>query len=1164
MLTLLFATLCVLQTPVQAKDSVGEVRVSLAVFNQPLKKVLRTVEAQTGLKFFYLTRQVDVQQKVSVQRADAPLADVLGDVFRHTGITFQFAGRQIILKKENTTAPAEMSPATPNLGETTIPPDVPAVGGKHATPPEFSVSGKVTGDNGESIPGVNVLLKGTTTGTTTDGEGRYALNVPDGQSRGTLVFSYIGYVNEEVAINGRTVVDLVMVPDVKSLSEVVVVGYGLMKKRDVIGSVSSVSGKDLNVSRSPRIEQALQGKVSGVQVTSSSGVPGADVRVLVRGISTISASAGPLWVVDGIPVTDIGNLNPNDVSSIEVLKDAGATSIYGSRGSNGVILITTKSAGKNERNFSVGVSSGVSTLTKTPEQMGIANTSEYFGIVDAARANAGFGPGVPDDIMAFNMSNVRGPFTRITREEAENTNIRFDELYRRASYTDVNLSNASGFEKGSLFVSFNYRHDKGIEHNNGLKRYSVRLNADTEPVGNLKVGTKFNVSYTQNDLSTGYFNSMTNNRLPWFPFYNATDPTGYWNPLKNISPITYSQDNRVNRSNEYRLLGGVFAQYNLPFLKGLFVRSEFNTDLKFSAYKDWSSEAISERGSYAYESQSRLTNLLYNAYLGYNQSFGNHTFTLTAGAERQRINQYNTTVAGTNLTSSFPEYGTNPQLGNGTFSGIAFERYLGAYFGRAGYKFKDRYLLETSFRRDGSSAFTKQYRYGNFASLAAGWIISEEPFFKNINAVKFLKLRGSVGQTGNQEIPSGIAQPIWSAGAGNWGGADNSGMSGQRQTNIINEKATWETTTSYDAGLDFGLLDNRLNGSVAYYNRDVSGLLLELSLPFSAGVESNIWSNVGRMTNRGFEFDLRSVNVVAGSFRWSSGLNLTTSRNKVARLSEELDLNNSGILFRPDALAPDISTLTKTGLPVGQYYLAEFAYVDPERGINMIYELDQEHFKETGQTRRTGKVVPASLNNLKNNRFILDKTGIPTFFGSFSNAFEYKGFDLDVLFTYSGGNYLYNLARRTGHRIDRGNNNVYAEAYDKSWKQPGDQAELPQLMWAAAYKYDDEGNPSTTFNDFKDDYALHSKYLEKAGYIRLRNVTLGYSLPGSISERLRISRLRLYVSASNLFTWTKFTGWDPEAVRIDNTQKGTNLAPGFVGNTIPQLKTYTMGLSLTF
>ncbi len=904
-------------------------------FYKPLNDVMEELKSKKGIYFVFEVKSM--KEKLVDSRFDAKkhIDSILTQLLTPVGLTFKKVRNVFIIvdRSENKTKRLETIDAvtpTSQLYEAKHLILNPAL--RILPSREIVVTGKVLSDTKEGLPGVNVILKGTAIGTTTNAEGNYSLSLPDGN--GTLVFSYIGYTTEEVPVNNRTTIDVSLMPDIQSLSEVVVVGYGLVKKQDVIGSVSSVSAKELNTSRNVRIEQALQGKVSGVQVTSSSGVPGADVRVLIRGISTISASANPLWVVDGIPVTDIANLNPNDISSIEVLKDAGATSIYGSRGSNGVIIITTKSAGKNERNFSVNYNTGVSTLTKTPRQMGIASTAEYFKIVDEARANAGFGPGVPNDIMAFNMSNIKGPFTPISREEAENTNINFDDLYRNASFADLNISNSAGFEKGSLFLSFNYRDDKGVEHNNGLKRYSLRLNADVEPFSNLKVGTRFNLSYLKNDHSTNYFNGMVNNRLPWYPLYNSSDPTGYWNPFKNLSPITYSSEHRVNRTNEYRGLGGVFAQYNIPFIKGLFVRSELNVDMSFNSFKDWSSDVISERGSYAYELQGRRSNVLYNAYAGYSNTFADHTLTFTLGAERQSIKHYNTELTGTNLTSIFPEYGTNPQQINHTFSGISFERYLGAYFGRAGYKFKDRYLIEGSFRRDGSSAFTKDYRYGNFASVAAGWIMSNESFFKNLGFVNFLKIRGSIGQTGNQQIPSGISQPIWRSDAGNWGGIDYSGRGGQRQVNIVNPKATWETTTSFDGGLDFGLLESRISGSVAYYNRDVSGLLLELSLPYSAGVEDNIWSNVGRIKSRGIELELHSVNLDTNGFKWTSSFNITTSKNKVANLSEELDLNNSGILFKPDYLTNDISTITKTGLPIGQYYMAEFAYVDPAEPVH--------------------------------------------------------------------------------------------------------------------------------------------------------------------------------------------------------------------------------------
>ena len=586
-----------------------------------------------------------------------------------------------------------------------------------------TLTGQVTDTDGEPLIGVNILVKDTEVGTITDFDGQYSLRVPENGK--VLVFSYIGYASEEVLIGTQTRIDLKMSTDAEALDEVVVIGYGTKKKRDVIGSVATVKSEDITKLKTTSFVDGLQGQASGVQVVSNSGVPGAPSTVKIRGISSISIDTDPLWIVDGMPIytgsslgasngataqDPMSMINPNDIESIQVLKDAAATAIYGSRGSNGVIIITTKSGKKGQGSITVDYSAGLTEPSRTADDIGFANTEEWFNLVETARFNS-FGG---EEEALFDPNSILNlfqddPIARLSREEAlaVNTNW-FDQILDQGNYQDINVSGTKGFEGGNMYVSFGYR----------------------------------------NDNSAGWGNA-NRNALPWYPIFNSDHPTGYWNPMSGNNLVAaIDRDMLVDEVTSYRGMGGLALEYQIPAIRGLSLRAEGSFDLLQSNTLNWVTASLREFGSFASDESRVRQSINYNVYAKYNRDFGNHGISLTAGTESQSINQQLRLMEGQNLTGTYKEIG-NPQDLLTLSGGLSYEEYLRAFFGRADYKFLNRYFLGLSFRQDGSSKFNEDYRWGTFPAVSAGWVISDEPFWNN-RTFSTVKLRGGLRVVGRQ------------------------------------------------------------------------------------------------------------------------------------------------------------------------------------------------------------------------------------------------------------------------------------------------------------------------------------------------------------------------------------------------------------------------------
>ena len=1141
----------------QSVKPVSEVTVKIAINDLALADVFKLIERETPYKFSFY-EDLDTQTKITIPAKKQSVSKLLLKISELSNLSFKQVNNVISVKQFK--RKIQRQEEIEVIIQTTM------------------VQGTVTSnEDNESLPGVNVVEKGTTNGTVTNLEGEYNLTVSEGS---TLVFSSVGFTTEEVAIGNRSVINLTMSQDIQQLQELVVVGYGTQKKREVIGSVASVSGESLKQVPMPSFDAALQGMASGVQVQNSSGVPGSPTRVLIRGTNSISSGTDPLYIVDGMPIysdrnglsnstsaanqSPLSTINPNDIESIEILKDAAATAIYGSRGSNGVILITTKSGKQGQSRLEANVSTGFSSLSVTPDDIGFTNTTQYFSLMDQARANSG--------LSTFNPSLVTNLFiddevSELSREEAMNVNTDwYDALLRTGGFTDVNFSASNGSEKGSYYISANIRDDKGLIINNSFKRYSLRANLDFKPVENLSVGTRLNFAYTKNLRVPGQgsnsgagFGAIGLTTLPWWKIYNENDETGYWNPRSGNLVANMDEDLRLDKVDQYRGLGGLFVEYQLPWVEGLAIRGEASADIIQNNSVYWISDVLREDGSYAIDRAVTSNNYNYNLFATFNRGIGDHNFNVVAGTESQEINRYRRQATGQNLIGRYQQLGS-PADRLDMFAGLEGERYLRAYFGRANYSYKDRYMVGISLRSDGSSAFTEDNRWGTFTAFSAGWILSDEDFF-DLPVFSLVKLRGSFGQTGNQNIPGNL--DITRYRDDRRYGTDDLATGGTSVQSIGNSSLTWETTDSYDLGIDFGLLEDRISGSVAYYSQQVDDLLLEVPVPVSTGLDgsSSIWANAGSLSNSGFEFSLSTINIHNTNFKWSTEINFTTTYNEVKGLNKEVDESGQGIIS-------DI-TLTRTGGRLGAFFLAEYAGIDRDRGIELIYEIDRDLYLETGQTEKTGRKIPATLANIRDHRvFHEEASGLPSYFGGLTNRFEYKGFDLNIFLTFMGGNHIYDYARNRTSYAQRGQRWLRSDLIGNTWSPDNPDAEYPELRWDSGYNFTwdaEDGAIIEGVGNYNNETFFHDRFLQKGDFLRLRNLQVGYTLPGSVLSKINLNNLYVYLAGTNLLTFTAYEGWDPEVVRTGGSSQQVNLSQGRVNvPELPQLRTYSLGLNVTF
>lgn len=1097
--------------------------VTLSLKNASVQKVFREISRQTGVSIVYNEALFNGFLPVTIKVKDASISEVMDKCLKNQPFTYSVEEGMVVVKKSS----VPVTTAAFQAEKTVSPPIV------------KTITGQVTDEKGQPQEGATIAVKATTNGVKSDADGNFSI---DAAPNSILVISHVGFETKEIKIGNQANITVQLKAVVASGDEVVVVGYGTQKKRDVLGSISTIKSSVLETpAGSSNFNSLLQGQAAGVSVQSSSGRLGAGVNIMIRGLSSISAGTDPLWIIDGVPIITYASvdnngsapqspmqlINQTDIESIQVLKDAAATSIYGSRGSNGVIIVTTKSGVSGKASVNIDYSTGISDLPG--QKVNFLNTTQWLRIKDEAKEGYGLGAYTMSDFYSKRVYATEF----LTREQAAAINTDWRKAtMQKGSFQNVNFSTVGGGKAVRYFVSSNYRKDKSVMTNEDLERYGVRANVDIKPTNSFDFGTKINLSLSKSNRgknsggvedgnsngTAGGFSFVNSATVPLEPVYSLANPKLYYNPYTGNPVATSDRANMVEGLDMYRVLTNIYGEYTFPFMKGLSVRSEVSIDFLQANRNFWVSNTIRYFGSLAQDNASTTRTVNYNAFLKYNKVIGNNNLNVVAGTESQRYNSWYRTMEGRNLIGTYQQLGS-PSLLTGMFSGLTGETYLKSYFGRANYKFKDKYLAGISVRRDGASVFTSDYRWGNFVAYSAGWIVSDENFMSGFGKNNLLKIRGSYGKTGNANIPGGLNvsnyQDNWA-----YGSADILGSNGTILTSIGVNNLRWESTKNLDLGIDFGFFNHRIDGSIAYYNKYVKDLLLESALPPSSGIGS-IWGNIGDLVNSGVELSVSSYNLESKNFKWSTTLNVAFNHNEVKKLTPQVDQAGTGMVSVP--------YITKVGSGIRDYYLADFAGIDPATGLGQIYALDEAYYEKTGVTRRLnddqGKniLLVATSNNTNTNLFHLKgKNQMPTYFGGVTNKLTYKAFDLSFLITFSGGNYILDNFRRDLETANA-NGEMLADFDQNYWKKPGDRAKYQRLDYLGNIKMEDG-----TVIGMGDSRTWTNQFLFKGDFVKLKSVSLGYTFPATSVTKKIFQGFRLYATLENLYTITKYPGWDPE------------------------------------
>jgi TonB-linked SusC/RagA family outer membrane protein len=990
---------------------------------------------------------------------------------------------------------------------------------------EQTISGKVTdGESGDPLPGVNVLAKGTTSGTVTDVNGQYRLSVADDVT--TLVFSSIGYNTQEVDINGRSMINLALSPDVQSLEEVVVVGYGTTKKSDVTGAIGMVSSEELLKAPVNNALQGLQGRVAGVNVFLNSGSPTSSPRVLIRGLGTINSNSSPLYVVDGVVMEDIQFLNPNDIKSMEVLKDASATAIYGSRGANGVILVTTKK-GADTEGITLGYNGFVS-VGQLRKKMDLLNAEEWLDVVRIGMENTPkYRPDsnpvfTTDDPDLFD-ENGNPLYDTDWQEEATRTSVSHNHQ----------LSIQQKSEKSSYGAFLNYSRMEGIMLNNYLERFYGKIAYEGRPKDWLTFGFNLLANYTkENEFDEGGGYQMPRRTMVEMPpIFPVRFPDGTWSNSQMISdaynleamanPVHVLQtEDRLRKRTQ--LFGNTYLTFHLA--EGLDLRTQFGFDKHDRVFQNYSPTDlinISDPLGRAYQGNTRVLYWQEETFLNYNKDFGPHRINGVLGLSWQQRTEEGFGITTRGFADDFFRFNNMGAASQPDAPSSYYDEWtMNSYFLRGGYTYQDKYMLTLTGRVDGSSRFGENNKYGFFPSVGAGWMVSEEPFLESSNVISQLKLRSSYGITGNTEIP--IYQSLATVSSG------TVLLNGQRATSswvnrLSNPNLEWEKTTQFDVGFNLALFDYNVSLEFDYYYKLTTDLLLDRPLPQTTGFGA-VRDNIGEVSNRGVEVMLTTTNFDNNRFNWNTTLNFNYNQNRIEKLGE-----NDEDIFPGPYWVSGSQTILRVGEPLSSFWGYE------RLGIWGVDEADE--------AEAVG-AVPGEAKRSAEQQII--GNGLPKWTGSLINNFRYGNFDLsvDLQFVYDVDimqQYYHSTEDRSG--IANGLRTILTEGW------------TPE-------------NPNTMVQEIRNQaYAgqnsqVDSRWIVDGSYLRGNLVTLGYNLNSSAAERLNLGSLRVYASVQNAFVLhsDEFQGLDPEATSWGGNQWGQNI----FFFQYPRPRTYTLGVNLQF
>ena len=1075
--------------------------VSLVLQNQDIQTVLVRIEKSARVKFSYEPSLMNGKEKITLVARNEPLSMVLDRLLKPLQLSYDVSGKYIIL-----------TPAFRSY-EGGVEKKI-----EKATPPiDITVTGKVADENGMALPGVSVLVKGTQKGTVTNADGTFSIAVADASS--ALVFSYVGYLSQEVVIGSQTQITVSLKIDSKSLSEVVVVGYGTVRKSDVTGAVSSITPDKFSEQNVTRIDQALQGRAAGVVVTNNVGAPGADVKVRIRGVNSALGSNEPLYVIDGFVGADYNLINPNDIATLEVLKDASSTAIYGSRGSNGVIIITTKNGKRGKM---------------TVNYQGQIYQSEVIGKLNVLNA-ADFATTVNDRNQVLKLNPVFTPAQINTFRQTGGTNWQ-DQVYRTAFGHDHQLGISGATDKTSYLVSMNYLDQQGTVQNTFFKRYTLRSNLTSQLTDKLSFKLNFFAGQATNfntQIRTGSTSNPIVQALSWAPTTPIYDANGNYtisDPVSSVktNPVAllYDQEN-IGQKSFANAIGGL----NYEFIKGLSLNIQYAVDFLALDSKGYSGNYLTNFSPNASKSTGRQITLQSTNSLSYNKVInGIHSINAVAVFETQAFkgDYFNATATGLKFPAL--KYDNLAQA-NAFSAGSSFTNTgLVSYLGRVNYSLKDRYLVSLSVRRDGSSKFYGDNKFSTFPALAVGWNLANEHFIQDLRVFSALKLRGSWGLTGSQAIGPYATESAYNSVI--YGFNSTALTSGIQLGNPGNKDLKWETTEQKDLGLEVGLLGGRVNVEFDYFTKHTRDLLLNRPLPLYAG-GGVIASNLGEIQNKGWELSIGATVLKSANLSWKSDAVLSNVQNKVVSLGGVATRifsspNVSGIAAQPEFVY-------EPGQPLGSYW-----------GLNYLGTWKPSEAEEA--LKYGNKPGDARYQDLNGNKVIgaedyqIIGNGMPKTSLGWNNTVSYRGLTLNVFFQGIFGvdklNYTRSMALM-GSRDTR--QPILAEINERYIPGVNETSNFP--AFSATNKFE----PQSTL------------FLENGNFVRLKNISLSYRLPKTLLKN--IGEWKVSGRATNLLTFTKYKGVDPESSSLGS---GTDINQGIDYGSYPNSKTYTLALSVTF
>lgn len=1069
-------------------------KVSIRMNNVKLDKILNEIENQTDYLFIY-NNQVDINKITSVKVKNEAVAQVLDRILSGTGINYELEGTHIILTTE-------------------------AIKDLHAQQQAKTVTGTVTDVNGEPIIGANIRIKGTTTGTITDIDGNFSI---EAEPQSVIEVSYIGYLTQETVINNQKSIRFLLKEDTKTLDEVVVIGYGVQKKADLTGSVANINTEKLNTQSNANIGQALQGKIAGVDIVSQGGAPGSGTRIMVRGIGTLN-NASPFYIVDGMYMNSIDHINPNDIASIDVLKDASSAAIYGSRAANGVIIVTTKEGSNTEGKpiIDLSVNLGISTASKFLDMLDAKGWAEVTTIARQAI-------GKPALDMATDLAN-------------KPDNDWQDIMFRPALMQNYNLSVKGGGKYSTYYTGLGYFNQDGIVIGTNYQRYNIQSKNDYKR-GIFSAGTNLIISFSHDkplhqELRGGMIGTILQS-VPTLEKYDDTREGGYggtYGDVVNIPhPLAIIDDNIMDRYNEnVKIFANLYAQIEL--FKGLKYKLNLTPDFSFERYKNYLNKydfgLATNSITQLTERQRRRRNILVENLLTFDRTFGEHKISALAGYTYQDSRFRHIQAYGEGLPQGLEEI--DAATTNRSNEGNSWRSVLTSILGRVFYSYQNKYLFTATIRRDGSSKFGKNNRYGYFPSFSLGWNVAEEKFMENVHWLDQLKLRGGYGVLGNQEIDNYQYSSTITTGI-NYPDGNGGLLQGAFPKNFANPDIKWEETAMTNVGIDFMAFNNRLSLTADYYVKNTKDILLTVPIPISSGGANDPIRNAGKIRNNGFEFNLGWMDQPNPDISYGINLIGSFNKNKVIAMGSE-----SGSIKGGSTNQNITTSETKAGYPIGGYWLIPTAgYFNSQEEVD-AYAKDGKKIQPAAEP---GDIKFVDANNdgvINDDDRVFQGSPFPDFTFALNGNMRYKNFDLSIGLQGVLGNKIYNATRQTLEDVTKGSN-FLASCLDY-WTPENKNASHPRLTW-------DDPNRNTR--------AESDRYLENGSYLRLRSVQLGYTFPQTWFKGA-IQHARVYINAENLFTITSYSGYSPD-VNADNANYR-----GFDNFIYPTNRTFMLGLNVTF